>query len=819
MFSWILTTKRLFRGLSSAFLGAVTGLVLSSGAFTAQAQAPASAAQIVSGKVTDASGAVIVGASVTLRASSGGFARSVATDASGQYRFEKVPAGSYVIRVSRDGFAPGRTELRVSSGEPTTLDISLQVTNFAEEVTVSFTGEHAQTALKSDAPVRDIPMTVKSYTSSFIKAVDSKQMADLYTYMNGVNRAGDGVYDITMRGFEGSGADSGNVLYNGLPGLAGRLNSPNVANIERIEILKGPASVLYGLLRPAGLVNIITHRPQAERQHLFDFRTGTFFGTGPSFGDRNSFRAATDLTGPLGNSTKFLYRLTAAYDNAKSFRDFTDGEEIYVVPSATWNASAGTILIVESEYRRTSGAFDNGLIAPRNDINFVAPITTRYQEPDDWVKEQGWTASTYLTKLFSGGVSWNLNWRGVFHHDQRVAFENNRVENDNRRVRRRYRNQLNQREYNFLDTTVRKSIKTGSVEHGLLFGLNGGREQQDFDSIASGDVGFFVDLRHPVYGQQPPANPTPGAHTVTDYYRLGTYLQDQITFSSRWKGLASVRYDVEDQHIKELRLNNPAKDNTVGAAVPTAGVVFQPDQHWSIYGSFAQSFLPPPASAQDINGRNDFVPERGRQFEGGVKAELAQGRVDATAALFHIKKNNVLVPGPAPGTSEQIGQERSRGLEFDLRLRPVDHWQTILGYTYVDAVVTKDSDLRKVGARLRNTSKHAFNLWSRYDISSGRAKGLGFGLGLIRRGDRAGSFPDQVVVGNPIPGEPFPSEILHLPGYFRADAGIYYVRERYELTLRVNNIADELYYESAFNLVRIRPGNPREATLSARLRF
>ena len=799
-------------------LASLTGLVLSAGVFAAEAQPPA-AAETVSGQVKDASGAVIVAASVTLRGSSGGFGRSVATDPSGRYRFDKVPPGSYTILVTRDGFAPASGELRVSAAEPATLDLTLQLTNFSEEVTVSFTGEHAQTALKTDAAVRDIPMTVKSYTSSFIKAVDTKQMADLYTYMNGVNRAGDSAYDITMRGFEGSGADSGNLLYNGLPGLAGRLNSPNVANIERIEILKGPASVLYGLLRPAGLVNIITHRPQAERQHLFDFRTGTFFGTGPSFGDRNSFRTATDLTGPLGNSTRFLYRLTAAYDNAKSFRDFTDTSEIYVVPSVTWNASSGTILTVESEYRRTSGRFDNGLIAPRNDIDFVAPITTRYQEPGDWIKEEGWTASTYLTKLFSGGLSWNLNWRGVFHHDQRVAFENNRVENDNHRVRRRYRNQLNHRQYNFLDTTLRKTIKTGSVEHGLLLGLNGGREQQDFDSIASGDVGFFVDLHHPVYGQQPPARPTPGAHSVADYYRLGSYLQDQITFSPKWKGLASVRYDVEDQNIKELRLGTPAKDNTVGAAVPTAGLVFQPDQRWSLYGSFAQSFFPPPASAQDVNGRNDFVPERGRQFEGGVKVELGGGRVDATTGLFHIVKNNVLVPGPAPGTSEQIGQERSRGLEFDLRLTATTHWQTILGYTYIDAIVTKDTDLRKVGARLRNTSKHAFNLWSRYDIASGPAKGLGFGLGLIKRGDRAGSFPDQVVVGNPVPGEPFPSEILHLPAYFRTDAGIYYVRARCELTLRINNVRDERYYESAFNLVRIRPGNPREATLSVRLRF
>jgi iron complex outermembrane receptor protein len=192
-------------------------------------------------------------------------------------------------------------------------------------------------------------------------------------------------------------------------------------------------------------------------------------------------------------------------------------------------------------------------------------------------------------------------------------------------------------------------------------------------------------------------------------------------------------------------------------------------------------------------------------------------------AVFHLRRQNVLVPGETSGISVQVGQERSRGVEFDLRLRPLHHWQSILGYTYDEAKVVRDTRPNMVGAQLLNAPRHAFNIWSRYDISSGGAGGLGFGIGLIWRGDRAGSFPDLSLspVSNrvPLPGDPVPTPVLRLPSYFRADTGVYYVKGRYELTVKVNNVFDTGYYESAFNIIRIRPGNPRGAIMSARLRF
>lgn len=773
-------------------------------------------AQVVTGTVKDSSGAVIVSALVTLRDASGR-SRDTVTDGRGRFKLEGVEPGAYTVTAFRDGFGAAVRELSVQASEPSPLEFTLSPARFSEEITVGFTGEHAYTALKSDAAARDIPLTVSSYTSSFIKAVDVKQVSDLFTYMNGVNRSGGGAYDTVLRGF--SGGEPNALQTNGLPGLPARQNSPNVANVERIEVLKGPASVLYGRAQPGGLVNLITKRPQSTPLREIELRGGTFAGTGPSFGDRNSYRVDADFTGPIGSSKKVLYRLVASYDKLNSFRTAVDNKDTLVVPSLSFQLGESTVLTVEGEYRELDNSLDQGLVAPQNDVNFIAPITTRYQEPGDREREEGWAANAYLTKGFDAGGSWNFVWRSVWHDDNRKGFENNAPQADNRRLRRRDRHQVNKRQYHFGDTYLDKPFKAGATSHTLLFGLNGGYELRDFDRLRFNNLGFFVDIYNPVYGQQLPANPNPGFHRVTKFWDLGVYAQDRIAFSERWKGLVSLRYSWQDSDVKELRETFTPRSGTASALTPTLGLVFQPTRSLSLYGSFARSFDPATVAAVNAQGSNDFDPEKGRQFEGGFKAELAGGKVESTLALYHIVKSNVLVTVGA-GISDQIGEQRSQGLEFDLRLRPLSNWQTYLGYTYTDAKVTKDTNTLVVGAPLVNQAKHGFNLWSRYDVANGAAKGLGFGLGLIARGLRPGSLPAAVIqTGTPVPGQPVAQRALLLPGYFRTDVGLYYVRDKYELTLRVNNLLDEIYYESAFNLVLITPGNPREATLSMRVRF
>jgi len=778
--------------------------------------ASAQAASEINGTVKDSTGAVLVGANVTLRSEGGTPLATVSTDARGHYRLTGVAPGSYSLFVFRDAFATATEDVRVEAAG-VTKDFTLSPATFSEEVTVSFTGESAMTALKASAPARDIPLTINSYTGAFIKAIDTKQVADLYTYMNGVNRTGGGAYDATIRGF--SGGEPNSLTVDGMAGMPARQNSPNVANVERIEVLKGPTSVLYGRAQPGGMLNLITKRPQATRQNELEVRGGTFFGTGPGFGDNNSYRVDADFTGPIDSGKKVLYRLVAAYDKLHTFRAPAVNEDLFIAPAFTFNLGEGSMLTIDGEYRKIDTTLDQGLVAPRNDINFIAPITTRYQEPGDTESESGWSFNGRFTKQFSSNATWNLAWRSVYHEDQRTGFENAVAQADNQRLSRRVRDQKNKRNYNYVDTYLNKDATTGSVGHHLLFGLNAGVEVRDFDRVRFGPTGFFINLYTPVYGAVFPATPTPGFHQNFHLFDYAAYAQDRLDLGSKWKAVASVRASGQKSEFKELRLANPDREKTVGAVNPMLGLVFQPDSQWSLYGSYATSYDPTNVTAVDANGENSFDPESGQQLEGGVKAELARGRVIATAAGFHIKKKNALV-AVGGGVSQQIGEQRSQGFELDVQLKPVPQWQTILGYAYTDAVVVDDINPVIIGAPLVNQGKNAFNFWTRYDVTQGSLKGLGFGLGLIVRSERAGSLPAPVInTGTPVPGQPVSQDALRLPGYTRADAGVYYVRDKYELTLRVNNLFDEIYYESAFNLVLITPGAPREATLSLRFRF
>jgi iron complex outermembrane receptor protein len=765
----------------------------------------------VEGQVKDLSGGVIVGASVTLQSASGGSQRDTATDARGHYRFDRVPAGAYLLIAFRDGFSAATQEVLVGAAAPVTLDVTLSPASLREEVTVSFTGSHA-TSLKIDTPVRDIPLSIQSYTSSFVKAIEATNVADLYVYTIGVSRVAPNSAGMVIRGVRAAGSGQ-NLQYNGLPGPSGRFGSPPLANVERIEVLKGPASVLYGQAEPGGIVNIVTKKPQAERAQVIDLRGGTFFGGGTGFGDANEGRVVTDLTGPLDSGRKLLYRFIASYDNARSFRAFGKTSDLYVVPSVSWLGWLGTIVNLELEYRRVRGFADDGLVAPNNDITRVAPITTRYQEPDDYQNENAKAANVSLRKAFGNGFNWSAAVRSVRSDDDTKRYGNGNVRASGSTfllLRSDGRN-VNQRHYDFLDTTLSRAVHTASVQHRFLVGLNAGHELNDFDrrvfSAPAGQTALAIDLYNPVYGRiLPPANPD--THRHINFRTYAAYLNDQIEFTPKLKGMAGLRVTHHETQQEELRINpgiTPLKKND--AVLPLAGLVFQPDQVWSFYGSFSTSFTPPGATLVDASGRNSFDPETARQYEVGTKAALGNGRGEATLALFDIRKKNVIV-GVGSGISQQFGKAQSRGVEAQVTHRILDTWQAIVGYTYVESslVNTVAGTAGRPETQV-NAPKHSANLWSRYDIPHGALHGLGVGLGLVYIGERLGTLTTATAP-------------LVLPSYFRVDTGLYYVASRYEVTARIVNLTDKVYYEgTSGNANGVTPGSPRAASLSLRVRF
>ncbi|WP_299347294.1 TonB-dependent siderophore receptor [uncultured Pseudoxanthomonas sp.] len=723
---------------------------------------------------------------------------------------------------------PQSTEAAASSQDATTLD--------AVQVQGKFVAQGAKSAMKQDITVMETPFSVAAYSDSFMKSIETTSVADLYSYMTGVRRGGNTGYDISIRGFKSTQADKNAIMVDGMPGVAGRFGSPPTFAAEGVEVVKGPASILYGGAQPGGFVNIITKKPKAKSAALIDLRGSTYSGAGLSAGDANGYNLGVDFTGPIDSEQRFLYRLVAEYADKDGFRYNSWDESQYIAPSLTWHATDATQITAAFEYRKRENSYENNqLVAPNKDANRIADIRTRYQEKGDTADEKAYSGTVTVSHYFQNGSTLNLAARSVRGEDYAQGFDNVGVLADGVTLRRRARQQFNQRDYDYFDGNFSIPFATGPVEHKFLVGATYGVDTTDFERIqffdgpASGAASLpgpgriNVSVYNPILGQTPPLSsfPTgPVNRRYTENTSLGVYVSDLMTLSERWKVSLGLRYADEKQDAEERKTPPLTRNSTSSSTVlPSAGLLFHPKPNWTLYASYATSYVPQAAGVQDAAGNpNPFDPQEGRQYEIGAKTELLDNRLTATLAFFDIEKSNTVAPiacnaGVGGTCSQQVGAERSKGTEFELNYQVSENLQLIGGIAYTDAYVSETyaaGAAPLVGARLTNSALKSANLWTRYDFSEGPLRNLGIGAGLSYSSEIAGSLPsanDQ--------------RILILPSYTVADLAFYYrVADRYDFTLKIGNVFDKLYFEgvnSTTNENGVVPGVPRNITLSVRI--
>jgi iron complex outermembrane receptor protein len=443
-------------------------------------------------------------------------------------------------------------------------------------------------------------------------------------------------------------------------------------------------------------------------------------------------------------------------------------------------------------------------------------------------------------------------------------------------MNRRARDQFNQRDYDFIDTNLAINFDTGSIGHKLLTGLNGGQEVSDFTrnkffllantvptdgafgslpctatftTLNRQQCSLEINLDNPVYSDIPlsafpAATPGLSAHRYTKQTNYAGYASDLLTLSEKWKAMVGVRYEHSTTDTDELNVTTPVptRTSTFDDVLPLAGLLFQPNDHWSIYTSYSSSFAPPPAAAIGIDGNAVSDPETAEQVEAGVKADFLDGRLSTTIAGFIIKKSDVVTvisqgttvggetcgvaPNPVQATcSVLVGEEQAQGGELEIDAQLTDNWHLTGGYAYTDTEVTNTVSALDflLGSRLLASPLNSAHLWTRYDINSGPLTGLGFGLGLVYSSSRLATLPTGPAPGvTPGPGQVTDTnDVLVLPSFTYADLGIYYVRESFDVTLKVSNLGDKLFYESAGSqgTIQIVPGVPRNVALSFRMNF
>ena len=740
------------------------------------------------------------------------------------------------------------------------------------EIVVSgrFLDTGAKSATKMDIAVLDTPMSVSAYTGEFLEAVETTNISDLYRYMTGVQRAGNTGYDITLRGFKTAANDRNAILTDGLPGLTVRFGSPPTVGVDHIEVVKGPTSVLYGQAQPGGFINIITKKPQERSSYEFALRGTEGLS---SFGRQHGILASVDLTGPIDDDGKLLFRVVGEIGDSKGFRSHSYEKPIYFAPGLTWNIGPDTSLTLTGEYRKVRTHYDSYLVAPLRDATKIAAINTSYQNPSDELYEKGTIGNIFFHHEFSPALKLNASYRYVDHVDTAFGYDVVGFRNATT-LSRRARGQDNKRTYSFADVNLSAKFDTFGIEHQLIFGGTIGKEGSDFNRLqffnapATGVNSLDIAVVNPVYNTQPlsfyPLCNLGGSAVgttiaacsgagsqltwrVTTQKSKGAYISDLITLHERIKLMVGLRYADERQKIVERRVAGVAPQSKADNAwLPLAGLLFQPVlDRVTVYASYSTSYVPVAASNQNIFGRNPFRPTRASSIEGGVKWELLDKRLTGSFAVFDIKKKDTintfscpttaaqaialgLVPAGyvlpvgttfATGTcSAELGGERSRGFELEVAANPVDGWNLTAGYAHINARVTKSQVAAQVDARLLNSPRDAFNIWSRYDLEDGPLKGLGFGLGVAYIGDRVGFLPSATTPA----GVAASNVLLPLKSYTVVDLGVYYkISKNIDLTFKVSNLFDERYLESAGATadINIVPGQPRTGTLSLRAKF
>jgi iron complex outermembrane recepter protein len=650
-----------------------------------------------------------------------------------------------------------------------------------EEIEIVVTGEQEQegsyrvpdatTATRTDTPLRDTPQSIQVVPQQVLEDQQVTRVEEAVRNVSGVfqgNTAGGATTAYVIRGFEQlSTLQDGFVLSD--------YGSPETANLERIEVLKGPASILYGATEPGGVVNLVTKKPLSEPFFEAEFQAGSYSFIRPRF----------DISGPLNSDKSLLYRLNAAYERSDGFRDFDQGiERIFIGPAVTWKISDRTDVTFELSYLDDERPLDRGIPAIGEGIADI-PITRILGEPDDVIENRQFTAKYQLEHRFS--ENWTVrNAFQYFNEQLDVSNFDPDIFEDNDGTLARNQRSIDQHSESFsLQTNLVGKFATGPVKHTLLFGVDLTHRPRDVDFALGLSNPAPINIFNPVYGLVPRVGYSEldlllSQSTKTD--SVGIYVQDQITLTDNLKLLLGGRFDIVDQTIK----NNPSAFEPTSSSSsqyneafsPRVGIVYQPIEPLSLYASYSRSFRPNEGTTFD---GSLLEPERGTQYEVGAKADLLGGRLSTTLSFYQITKTNVAtVDINNPDFVIASGEQRSQGIELDIAGEILPNWKIIASYAYTDAEVTKDNSI-PVGNRLNNIPEHSASLWTTYEIPRGGLQGLGFGIGFTFVGERKGDIENT----------------FELPSYFLTNGTIYYRRDNWRAALIVKNLFDVGYFESS----------------------
>jgi iron complex outermembrane receptor protein len=588
----------------------------------------------------------------------------------------------------------------------------------------------------------------------------------------------------------------------------------SMQNVENIEVVKGPSSVLYGQAEPGGLVNIDTKKPLFSNYFAVDQQIGSF-----SF-----YRTTVDASGPVDQGKTFLYRFNLDQQNNYSYRDWIHGQRLFLFPTFQWKPTDRTQINLELTYANVQQQYDNGVPFLTNgspapvgrganyampwanqnpDQDFAVKLSLTHKFNDDWMLHAafrndnqnnptpngqyyvGAVAQDGSLPIYGGGTPFNQQWSQEYLADLTGKFQTTRF-----------------------------------LKHTVLLGVD--YYQQTFHyNYTQTDVypTFTQNIYSPNFSTPvPPYDASLNGSTYQHAYDSAMFAQDQVELPGHIFGLAGFRYDSLSVGNTAYGTNGASACNQ--AVTPRFGLLWRPVKPLSIYGSYTANFGASAIGAITTNGQV-LPPQSAQQWEFGLKQESDNKKFTATESIYQLTKQNVPQADPSNSQfSEAIGQITSKGVEVQLAGEIVDGWKLIAAYSYINAAITEGSSSgsgyglgSQVGQRPTGIPYNSGSVWSTYEVQQGALKHLRFGAGVVYRSQEVTYVPNSNYTGYDV--EQIPAfAVVNLMAAYPFEVG----KTKWTAQVNLDNLFNTSYY-SSINPYQAMPGAPVNFMASLKAEF
>jgi len=642
-------------------------------------------------------------------------------------------------------------------------------------------------ATKTDTPIIETPQSISVITADRIRDQGSLTIQDSLRYVAGMRGE---AYGLDSRGdFALIRGVAPTIFLDGLQQSVGYYNNTRTDpfTLERVEVIKGPSSMLYGQSSVGGLLNFVSKRPQAEQKSELQLQYGSF--------DRKQI--AFDSTGPLDEDGTLLYRVVAIQRDSQTQVDHPKDNRLVFMPSLTWRPNEQFEWTLMANVQKDDSGTTSSFLPHRGTV-----LSAPYGEigSERFVSEPGFDEYDAEQKALTSQMAWrvddtwtlrqNLRWQKSKVSYQTMYGWPPVLGADDRTVNRVYYVSKPEVTIWSTDHQAEARFDTGALQHTTLVGID--YRHSVTDSKTARGSATPLDLYDPVYDTFDPSGITLSDVPQQRVAQQGLYVQDQIRLD-KWLATLGLRKDWADTRVEQ---GTRQKDDAVTGRV---GLTYLFDNGVAPYISYSESFTP--IIGLDSLTQQSYKPLEGEQWELGVKYQPVGSNTLLTAAVFDLREKNRQIAGAVPGSNSQVGEARVKGLELEGLVEMNSNWDLISTYTYLDSEVVKGPSTQE-GKRIASVPEHMASLWSQHRFSIAGISGFSAGAGVR-------------YVGASWDG----TDSLKTPSTTLFDAMLGYAYQDWAFTLNATNLEDETYYTTCLSRGDCFTGNRRTVVATASYSF